>query len=145
EIGESTYFGREGVERGVQELLDVFENVQAEPEEFFHAEPHIVVFVRLTGCARGSGVPVEFPLAHVFRFRGGLVDQWHAHADRHTALKAVGLPGEAMSENVEIVRRAIAASTSEAPDVETLRAILDPEHVLITDWGVEKGRHRGVE
>jgi ketosteroid isomerase-like protein len=48
-------------------------------------------------------------------------------------------------ENVEIVRRAIAASTSEPPDVETLRAILDPEHVLITDWGVEKGRHQGVE
>jgi ketosteroid isomerase-like protein len=93
EIGESTYFGREGVERGVQELLDVFKNVQAEPEEFFDAEPHIVVFVRLTGCARGSGVPVEFPLAHVFRFRGGLVDQWHAHADRRTALKAVGLEG----------------------------------------------------
>jgi ketosteroid isomerase-like protein len=48
-------------------------------------------------------------------------------------------------ENVEIVRRAVAASTSVPPDVETLRAILDPEHVLITDWGVEKGRHLGVE
>jgi ketosteroid isomerase-like protein len=48
-------------------------------------------------------------------------------------------------ENVEIVRRAITATTSEPPDAETLRAILDPEHVLITDWGVEKGRHLGVE
>lgn len=48
-------------------------------------------------------------------------------------------------EDVKLVRRAIAASTSEPRDVETLRAILDPEHVLITDWGVEKGRHLGVE
>jgi ketosteroid isomerase-like protein len=91
EIGESTYFGREGVVRGVQELLDVFENVQAVPEEFFVAEPHIVVFVRLSGRAKGSGVPVEFPLAHVFRFRGELVDQWHAYPDRAEALEAVGL------------------------------------------------------
>ena len=91
EIGQSAYFGREGVERGVQELLDVFEHVQAVPEEFFVAEPHIVVFVRLSGRARGSGVSVEFPLAHVFRFRGRLVDQWHAYPDRHAALQAVGL------------------------------------------------------
>jgi ketosteroid isomerase-like protein len=48
-------------------------------------------------------------------------------------------------ENVEIVRRAITASTSEPPDVEALRALLDPEHVLTTDWGVEEGRHHGVE
>ena len=91
EIGQSAYFGREGVERGVRELLDVFEHVQAVPEEFFVAEPHIVVFVRLSGRARGSGVPVEFPLAHVFRFRGEQVDQWHASPDRADALKAVGL------------------------------------------------------
>jgi len=48
-------------------------------------------------------------------------------------------------ENVEIVRRAIAASTSEPPDVEALRTILDPKHELTTDWGVEQGRHHGVE
>jgi ketosteroid isomerase-like protein len=91
EIGQSTYFGREGVARGVQEVFDVFEEVEAVPEEFFDAGAQVVVFVRLTGRARGSGMPVEFPLAHVFRFRGELVDQWHAYPDRHEALKAVGL------------------------------------------------------
>ena len=91
EIGQSTYFGRDGVARGVQELLDVFDDVQAVPEEFFDAGEQVVVFVRLTGRARGSGVPVEFRLAHVFRFRDGLVDRWHALADRNKALQAVGL------------------------------------------------------
>ena len=91
EIGQSTYFGREGVARGVQELLDVFDDVQAVPEEFFDVDEQVVVFVRLSGRARGSGVPVEFPLAHVFRFRGEHVDQWHTYADRNEALKAVGL------------------------------------------------------
>lgn len=91
EIGQSTYFGREGVARGVQELFDVFDDVEAVPEEFFDAGAQVVVFVRLIGRARGSGIPVEFPLAHVFRFRGELVDQWHAYPDRHAALEAVGL------------------------------------------------------
>jgi ketosteroid isomerase-like protein len=93
EIGQSTYFGREGVARGVQELLDVFDDVEAVPEEFFDAGAQVVVFVRLRGRARGSGVPVEFPLAHVFRFRGELVDQWHTYPDRQQALRAVALEG----------------------------------------------------
>jgi ketosteroid isomerase-like protein len=91
EVGESTYHGHEGVARGVKELFDVFEDVQAEPEEFFDAGAQIVVFVRLSGRARGSGAPVAFPLAHIFRFRGELIDQWHAYPDRQDALKAVGL------------------------------------------------------
>src|SRR3954471_3872289 len=89
EIGESAYYGRDGVDRGVNELLGVFENVQAVPHEFFDAGEQVVVFVRLSGRARGSGVPVDSDLAHVFRFRGGLVDQWHTYADRDEALKAV--------------------------------------------------------
>ena len=91
EIGESVYHGPEGVSRGVQELLDVFDDIRAEPEEFFVRGSEVVVFVRLSGRARVSGVPVELPLAHVFRFRGKQVDRWHAYADRREALEAVGL------------------------------------------------------
>jgi ketosteroid isomerase-like protein len=91
EVGESIYHGREGVARGVKELFDVFEEVQAEPEEFFDAGAQIVVFVRLSGRARGSGARVAFSLAHIFRFRGELIDRWHAYPDRQDALKAVGL------------------------------------------------------
>jgi hypothetical protein len=47
-------------------------------------------------------------------------------------------------ENVEIVRRAI-ASTTEPPDVETLHEVLDLNHVLTTDWGVDKPVHHGVQ
>jgi ketosteroid isomerase-like protein len=91
EIGEVEYHGREGVARGIEELPDVFDDVRAEPEDFFVAGPHVVVFVRLSGVARGSGVAVELALAHAFRFRGEQVDRWHAYADRAEALKAVGM------------------------------------------------------
>ncbi|HEX5224033.1 MAG TPA: nuclear transport factor 2 family protein [Solirubrobacteraceae bacterium] len=91
EVGESIYHGRDGVARGVRELFDVFEDVRAEPDEFFDAGAQIVVFVRLSGRARGSGASVAVPLAHVFRFRGQLIDRWHTYPDRQEALKAVGL------------------------------------------------------
>ena len=40
-------------------------------------------------------------------------------------------------ENVEIVRRAMAAAIAKPPDVETINALYHPDHVLTTDWGVE--------
>ena len=91
EVGDAEYHGREGVARGIEELTAVFDAVRAEPDDFFVAGPHVVVFVRLSGVARGSGVAVELPLAHAFRFRGKQVDRWHAYTDRNEALKAAGL------------------------------------------------------
>jgi hypothetical protein len=51
----------------------------------------VLVFVRLRGCARASGVPIDAPFAHVISFRGKLIERWHAFADRDEALEAVGL------------------------------------------------------
>ena len=51
-----------------------------------------------------------------------------------------------MRENVEVVRRAIAAGfVSQPPDAETLCEVLDPDHVLTTNWGVERTEHHGVQ
>jgi hypothetical protein len=46
---------------------------------------------------------------------------------------------------VQIVRRAIAASIAVSPDVETLNALLDPNHVLTTDWSADRHEHVGVQ
>jgi ketosteroid isomerase-like protein len=46
--------------------------------------------------------------------------------------------------DVEIVRRALTASTARPPDFETLNALYDPEHVLTSDWGVEGREYRGA-
>ena len=47
-------------------------------------------------------------------------------------------------ENVEIVRRAIGAILSQPPDEETIGEVLDPDHVLTTNWGVGETEHHGV-
>ena len=59
-------------------------------EEFFDAGPCVVVFVSLSAEARG-GVRIAAPFAHVWRFRGNRVDQWHVYPERHEALSAVRL------------------------------------------------------
>ncbi|HTU80191.1 MAG TPA: nuclear transport factor 2 family protein [Solirubrobacteraceae bacterium] len=89
--GEGVYHRRDGFARGVQELLDVFEDFRADPEEFFDAGAYVVVYVRLRGHAKVSGVPFDDPYAYVARFRGEQIDLWHAYSDRTEALKAVGL------------------------------------------------------
>ena len=48
-------------------------------------------------------------------------------------------------ENVEIVRRAIGAILSQPPDEEAVGEVLDPDHVLTTNWGVGETEHRGVQ
>ena len=47
-------------------------------------------------------------------------------------------------ENVEIVRRAIAATAAKPPDVETINALYSPDHVLTSDWGVEGRTYHGT-
>jgi ketosteroid isomerase-like protein len=90
--GEGVYVGREGLARGLKNLLEIFGDVRAEPEEFLDADPYVVVFVRLSGEARG-GVRIEAPFAHVWRFRGEQVDLWHAYPHRQEALEFAGLAG----------------------------------------------------
>ena len=46
--------------------------------------------------------------------------------------------------DVELVRRALAASTAQPADFEAVNALYDPEHVLTSDWGVERREYRGA-
>jgi ketosteroid isomerase-like protein len=47
-------------------------------------------------------------------------------------------------ENVEIVRRAMAASTAQPPDFETVNALYHHDHIATSDWGVEGRAYRGA-
>jgi ketosteroid isomerase-like protein len=46
--------------------------------------------------------------------------------------------------NVEIVRRALEASTSKPPDVATVNVLYHRDHVITSDWGVEGQTFRGA-
>jgi ketosteroid isomerase-like protein len=89
--GETVYRGRQGVAQAFGELIDAFDGLRVEAEEFFDLGDRVLAFVRLRGRARRSGVPIDECFAHVATFRGSEIIHWHAYARRDEALEAVGL------------------------------------------------------
>ncbi|HEY1273964.1 MAG TPA: nuclear transport factor 2 family protein [Thermoleophilaceae bacterium] len=66
--------------------------IRFEPERFFDVDDErVLVFVRVAATGRGSGAPVEMPVAHEFTIRNGLVVRFKVHGSRDQALEAVGL------------------------------------------------------
>jgi ketosteroid isomerase-like protein len=88
---ETVFHGPAGAAQAVRDMTEVFDDFHVEPERFIDLGDRIVVFVRLRGRARGSGVPIDVPFTHVATFRGTRVTRWCAYAHREEALRAVGL------------------------------------------------------
>jgi ketosteroid isomerase-like protein len=66
--------------------------IHLEPERFFDVDhERVLVFVRVGATGRGSGIPVEMPVAHEFTIRDGLVVRFKVHGSREQALEAAGL------------------------------------------------------
>lgn len=84
------YRGRERVRRFYEEWLELFDEVDIQPEEFIDVGEHVVVPNR--GFARGrEGVTVAASSTQVFTFREGKIVRLRLYQDMETALKSVGL------------------------------------------------------
>lgn len=86
-----TYRGREEVERAINAQLEVFEDFQIAPEEFFERGEQLVVFVRQRARGGASGVEVEIRVGHLWTIRGGKVVSLEVFPERGKALEAAGL------------------------------------------------------
>jgi ketosteroid isomerase-like protein len=60
----------------VTELLEPFEDVGVEPEEFIETKDQVMVVVHVSGRGRGSGLPIDTTFAHLLTVRGG--EEWSA-------------------------------------------------------------------
>ena len=86
-----TYRGPEEVRRFFEDLLEPFEEVATEPEEFFERGNQIVVFVLLRSRPKGSSVAMEIRIGHLWTMRDGKPAQLELFPEREQALEAVGL------------------------------------------------------
>jgi uncharacterized protein len=86
-----TYRGREDIKRFFEDQLEPFEEVMAEPQEFFDRGDQIVVFVRMRFRPRGSSALVENRIGHLWTMRDGKVVRFEVFPEREKALEAVGL------------------------------------------------------
>lgn len=85
------YRGRAGVEQFLAETAETWEELQNVPEEFRDLGDRVLVLARIVGRGRGSGVPVDMPIANVLDFRGGRIWRSRVYYDRAEGLRAIGL------------------------------------------------------
>ena len=83
--------GREAFRQFMEGFLEVWDDLRAEPERFFEAGEQVVVFVRIRGVGKGSGVEAETRPAHLVTLRAGNVARLVVFPERAKALEAVGL------------------------------------------------------
>jgi ketosteroid isomerase-like protein len=94
-INAGTYRGVDEIRRFFDDLLEPFEEVVTEPEEFFERGDQVVVLVLVRSRPRGSNAVVENRIGHLWTMRDGKVVRFQIFPEREKALDAAGLSGPA--------------------------------------------------
>ncbi|MGI8460564.1 MAG: nuclear transport factor 2 family protein [Solirubrobacterales bacterium] len=87
----TTARGLEAMVMATFDWIQTFDRLRVQAERFIEAGDSIVVFVRHTGNAKASGLPIEAEFADVMTLREGRVIRFDQYRDRAEALKAAGL------------------------------------------------------
>ena len=89
-----TYVGLDGMREYADDLEAVWEYWHSENDRFVDGGADRVVWLyRTVGRGKGSGVPVDQPIATVWTLRDGLIWRAQVYLDQRDALEAVGLAG----------------------------------------------------
>ncbi|HEY2437997.1 MAG TPA: nuclear transport factor 2 family protein [Solirubrobacteraceae bacterium] len=83
--------GREGVEAFLADIDETWEELQTVPEELRDLGDRVLWLGRMQGRGKGSGVPVDAPIASILDFRGDRIWRLRMYLDRAEALRAAGL------------------------------------------------------
>jgi ketosteroid isomerase-like protein len=92
-MNAGTHRGLRAVRNFVDSYVESFANFRMDPEEFFETGDQVVVFVRVSGRGRESGIELEVRPAHLLTLREGKIWRLEAFPDREkkAVLEAVGL------------------------------------------------------
>lgn len=83
-----TYRGREGVREAVATSDESFESFTMAPVDLIGVGgDHVVVVLRMSGRGRGSGVPVEETIAHLWTVRDGKAVALQVYSDPDEAVR----------------------------------------------------------
>jgi len=72
-VGGAVYRGHGGMRRWLRDMEDGWERIESTPEAFFDLGDRLLVFTRVRGRGRRSGVEAELATAHLTRVREGQV------------------------------------------------------------------------
>ena len=93
--GGGVYHGHDGVRELWSDARNIFGSFRNEPERIIDVPPdRVVVFIRVCGTGKESGIPVEARIAHLFTLRDGKAVRVRSYEDRDEALRAAGIEAE---------------------------------------------------
>lgn len=81
--------GYQGMQRYLDLVSEAFEEIHMEPEEFIERGERLLVMVRTTGRARGSGMSLDALWGQVWTVREGKAVRLDIFTDRQQALAAL--------------------------------------------------------
>ncbi len=90
-INAGTFRGRAGLKSLLEGYIDAFDDFRAEPERVLEADDRVVVFLRLSGRGRTSGLAVDLHPAHVWTMHDGKGVRIAVYPRGEGALEAAGL------------------------------------------------------
>lgn len=87
----SIYHGHAGVRESFAKSIEMFETLDFIPERFVEQGDYMVVTILMRGRGKGSGVPVEDQIAHMWTVRDGKAVVLQVYSDEADALEAAGV------------------------------------------------------
>ena len=86
---DELYRGHDGVRRFFELFAEPWERIRVEIDRIEEAAGQYVVYTRLTGVGKGSGVEIEAPFVDVLEMRGGRLLRWRGYTGQEQALAAL--------------------------------------------------------
>jgi ketosteroid isomerase-like protein len=96
-VGGAVYRGHDALRRWHRDVQEAWgDEIFNAPEAYFDLGEYTLVFHVLHGRGRHSGVKVNMPVAHVFRWRDGLLVYSRLYVHREDALRDLGVSADAL-------------------------------------------------
>jgi ketosteroid isomerase-like protein len=88
------YRGRDAYTNRFREWTEPLGHFQVEVTEFVHGPDATMAAIDVRGQAPASGVPMEYAVFNVFRFRDGRIGEYRLFLEREAALDELGARDE---------------------------------------------------
>jgi ketosteroid isomerase-like protein len=91
-VGGGVYHGHDGMREFFRDIEDAWGKENSlEPEAYFDLGEHTLAFYLLRARGRHSGAEVATPIAHVMRWREGLIVYGKSYVQKEDALSDLGV------------------------------------------------------
>jgi ketosteroid isomerase-like protein len=84
-----THHGVVGITQLFESMMEAFDELRFEPEEFIHVGPHVVAVLKQHARGRGSGAEIKGTTAHVWTLQDGRPVGLRIFRDKERALRAI--------------------------------------------------------